>query len=94
MMEMIPQLVVLAIGLGISIIAFFLKRAFVKLDEHDEALGDIKTNCASCNSRISNDIVNRIEKMMDAKLDAWWLKVENGLMNEGRLPPRRTRKGD
>lgn len=93
-MNIMPQIILLAIGLVISIIAFFLKRAFAKLDEHDDALGDIKTNCASCNSRISNDIVNRIEKMMDAKLDAWWLKVENGLMNDGRLPPKKQRKSD
>lgn len=89
---MINELIMIAVGVVISIIAFFLKRAFVKLDEYDKALLDLRTNCASCNSRISDAIVNRIEKMIDEKLDAWWLKVENGLMNEGRLPPRRTKK--
>ena len=82
----------LAISLGISVVAYFLKRAFSKIDEHDKGLAEIKTHCASCNSRVQGDIVERIEKMMDEKLEAWWLKVENGLMNEGRLPPRRAKR--
>ncbi len=88
----ITQILTFVLGLLVSVSAFFLKRAFNKLDEHEEELQEIKTHCASCNSRVQGDIVARIERMIDEKLDAWWLKVENGLMNEGRLPPRRVKR--
>jgi len=29
---------------------------------------------------------------MDEKLDAWWNRIENNLMNDGRLPPKRRQK--
>lgn len=76
------------LGLLISVIGYFLKRAFSLLDTHDKQIEDIRMNCGQCNSKITEALLDKFSKLIDEKLDAWWAKVENGLMKEERLPPR------
>ena len=81
-------LAMFVLGLLISIIGYFVKRAFSLLDSHDTQIEDIRRNCGNCNSKITEALLEKFSKLIDEKLDAWWAKVENGLMKEERLPPR------
>ena len=38
------------------------------------------------------ELFDRYIARLDEKLDAWWNKIECNLMNDGRLPPKRTKK--
>lgn len=88
------NLILFGLGVLVSIIGYFVKKGFDRLDAHDKALEAIKLNCVSCNAKVLDELLDRFSKMMDEKLDAWWSKVENGLMNDGRLPPRKSRSND
>ncbi len=90
-----PELAMFALGLLISVIAYFLKRAFGTLDKHGKEIEQIKLRCTACNTQMMEELIGRVTKVLDEKLEMWWLKIENGLMNEGRLPPReRKRKSE
>lgn len=38
------------------------------------------------------ELFDRYVTRLDEKLDAWWNKIECGLMNDGRLPPKRAKR--
>ncbi len=88
----LPELLMFALGLLISVIAYFLKRAFNVLDEHGKEIEKIKLKCSVCSSAGFDEVLKRFSEMLDEKLETWWLKIENGLMNEGRLPPRESKR--
>jgi hypothetical protein len=92
MTQIMTQLLFLILGILISIIGYFVKHAFDRLDMLEKDLESMKINCSSCNSKISDDIIDRVSKIIDEKLENWWIKIENGLMNEGRIPPRGNKK--
>lgn len=87
------NLILFCLGLLISIIGYFVKKGFDRIDAHQKEIEAIKLNCVSCNTKVLDEVFDRFSKMLDEKLDAWWSKIENGLMNDGRLPPRRSKNG-
>lgn len=91
MEDILVKTLFVLVTLYASAMGYMLKKANDKIESQGKEIEAIKLNCVSCNAKVTDEILDRLGKMLDEKLDAWWTKIENGLMNDGRLPPRKSR---
>ncbi|MDP3114165.1 MAG: hypothetical protein Q8M98_05235 [Candidatus Cloacimonadaceae bacterium] len=74
MENILSSVLLLVLGTLIGVISWMLKKAYVKLEEHDKELEEIKINCSVCNTKLLDQLMDRLSKMIDEKSDSWWLK--------------------
>lgn len=86
-------------GIHVGVLTWLGKTAWTKIHENAKEIEKLKLNCAACKkeyhdetSHEMKELLDQISAMIDEKLDAWWVKIENNLMNDGRLPPKRRNK--
>lgn len=93
--EMLVKVLFLFIGLYLGVMSWLAKtwyQEFKALKADYEAL---KEKVSGLRAEIGDDfeeLFDRYVARLDEKLDAWWNKIECNLMNDGRLPPKRTKK--
>ncbi len=92
-MNIPTELLLAGFGLLLGIIGWFVKRAFSRLDTLEAALEEHKLSCAGCKGQILNEIMDKMARLIDEKMELWLNKWEITLMNEGRIPPRRRPQG-
>jgi hypothetical protein len=80
-------------GTLFAIIGYFLKEAFTMLKKHDNDINQVKMDCVKCKAENMDNLMDRLSLMIEQKLEAWWNKIENQLMNDNRLPPRKRGNG-
>lgn len=73
-------------------LVFILKNAWTKIEQNTKEIEQIRLSCASCQSKDIPDLLGHFYEKLDEKLEAWWMKIENNLMNDGRLPPKSHKK--
>ena len=96
MTDLFIKILFLILSLYLGVLTWLGKTAWQWIKDNAAAIEKIKLNCAACKqdyhdqtTREIKELLEQIGDMMDEKLDAWWNKIENNLMNDGRLPPKR-----
>ncbi|MCB5285530.1 MAG: hypothetical protein LHW45_08085 [Candidatus Cloacimonetes bacterium] len=86
-------------GLYSAAMTWIFKSVYGEHKRLQKEHGDLREKVASIRNQMMLDWQETMNKQfdhyleqIDAKLDAWWNKIECNLMNEGRLPPRRNKK--
>lgn len=75
------------LGLYTGVLSWLLKTAWNDIQ-------CLKSDIHKVKEEIDRDIERRFDaflSQLDAKLDAWWAKIEVNLMNDGRIPPKSRR---
>ena len=99
MTDLFIKILFLVLSLYLGVLTWLGKTAWQQIKDSAAAIEKIKLNCSKCQQNYHEDttreikeLLDQISDMMDEKLDAWWNKIENNLMNDGRLPPKRRQK--
>lgn len=99
MNDLLIKLLFTILGLYVGVLTWLGKTAWSNLKETSASIETIRLNCAICQKTAHEDtsaeiqeLLDQISTMIDKKLDAWWYRIENNLMNDGRLPPKRRQK--
>lgn len=99
MNDLLLKILFTLLGLYIGVLSWILKSAWAQIQAHAKELEHIRLECANrqkclqdTNQESLDDLLAKISAMIDTKLDAWWNRIENNLMNDGRLPPKRRQK--
>lgn len=93
------QILFVITGLVISMLAWFLKTLWARSSANAKEIERIKLSCGDCKNAMHAEtsaevkqLLEQISDMIDAKLEAWWNRIELNLVNDGRVPPKRSKK--
>lgn len=99
MSDLLIKILFTLLSLYAGVLTWLARTAWQNIHENAKSIENIRLTCAACKEESHEDtekevqkLVDKISEMIDEKLDAWWAKIENNLMNDGRLPPRRRNK--
>ncbi len=93
------KLLFILFGLYAGIMSWLFKTTFTDFKELKKAHDELKLVVNGLKSAIMDDFETILDKrfdryleQLDTKLDLWWSKIELNLMNDGRLPPKRSKR--
>lgn len=95
MEENLIKLLFLLFGLYAGVMSWLFKNVYSELKELVKDHENLKLKIAELRGSILSDVDVKFDAFLgqlDTKLDSWWAKIENNLMNEGRIAPKRTKK--
>lgn len=86
-------------GLYAGVMAWLFKTAWADIQALKREVGAIRENCVKCQSSTIEAIhtqiderFDKIEQLIDHKIDAYMTKVELNWINNGQIPPKSSRK--
>lgn len=86
-------------GIALSMLTWFLKTLWARVEKNTSEIEKIKISCGDCKNAMHAEtsaeikqLLEQISDMIDAKLEAWWNRIELNLVNDGRVPPKRSKK--
>lgn len=86
-------------GLYAGVMAWLFKTAWADIQTLKKEVGAIRENCVKCQSSTIEAIhaqiderFDKIEQLIDHKIDAYMTKVELNWINNGQIPPKSSRK--
>lgn len=99
MNDMLIKLLFALFGLYAGVMTWLFKTAYQEHKDLKKAHEELKLMANGLRSAIMDDFETTLDRrfdryldQLDTKLDAWWSKIECNLMNDGRLPPKRSKR--
>ncbi len=99
MNDLLVRILFVLFALYAGVMSWLYKTAYTEHKELKRAHEDLKLMVSGLKSAIMDDFEATLDKrfdryleQLDTKLDSWWNKIECNLMNDGRLPPKRTKR--
>ena len=101
--DIIVKILFTLLALYVGVLTWGAKTLWQTVRENAREIEKLKLTCATCKKESHEDtekeiqkLLEQISKMIEEKLDAWWVKIELNLVNDSRLPPKRrtTNKGE
>lgn len=97
--ELLVKILFALLGLAVGMLTWFLKTGWARTDRNTAEIEKIRLACGDCKNAMHADtsaeikqLLEQISDMIDAKLEAWWNRIELNLVNDGRVPPKRSKK--
>lgn len=94
--DLLIKILFVLFGLYSGAMTWFFKGVYAEHKQLQKKHAELSEKVASIRNQMMLDWQDKMERQfgiyleqIDAKLDAWWNKIECNLMNDGRLPPKR-----